>query len=74
MRAVLGAGRLSGSYACLSIADATMADGSLRTYQVMRSARFCPRQLGEALAALGWQTLHAAPYEPRTALMLLRRM
>ncbi|HMW22546.1 MAG TPA: hypothetical protein PKC59_03845 [Burkholderiaceae bacterium] len=73
MRAELGPGRVAGSYACLSLAEVTLADGSTRTYQVMRSARFDAKQLGEALIALGWQVVATVPYDSRSASMILRR-
>lgn len=74
MRPTLQPGRIPGSYIVAAMATATMADGSERTYRVMDSSRYNPEALSAALAGAGWKTVHAAPYEPRTALMLLRRM
>lgn len=73
MRPELAAGRIAGSYAIISVATATMIDGTTRTYRVMSSARYNPDQLAEALAATGWTCVAVAPYDSRSASMLLRR-
>lgn len=73
MRPELAPGRIAGSYSIISVATATMVDGTNRTYRVMSSARYQPGQLAEALAATGWTCVTVAPYDSRSASMLLRR-
>lgn len=66
-------GHLPGSYLLVSVATATMADRSARTYRVMSSSRYTTATLSAALAGAGWNTVHSVAYEQRTAVMLLRR-
>lgn len=66
-------GRIPGSHAVVFVATATMDDGTARTYRVGSSSRYTTAALSEALATVGWQTVHAAAYEERTAVMLLQR-
>lgn len=69
----LAPGHLPGSHAVVFVATATMADQSSRIYRVGSSSRYATETLSAALAGTGWQTLHTARYEQRTAIMLLRR-
>lgn len=73
MHAQLHPGRMAGSYAIHSVATVTMADGSTRTYRVMTSARYRASDLAEALAVTGWRAVHVAPYDSRSASLLLQR-
>lgn len=73
MQPELHPGRLAGSYIIFSIATTMMADGSTRTYRVMSSARYRADDLAQALSATGWRSIHVAPYDARTASMLLQR-
>lgn len=70
----LAPGHLPGSHAVVFVATATMADRSTRVYRVGSSSRYATDTLSAALAGTGWQALHTAKYEERTAIMLLRRM
>lgn len=73
MHPELHPGRMAGSYACVSVATATMADNSVRTYRVMSSARYHLQLLADAISGTGWSAVHSGPYDERCALMLLQR-
>lgn len=70
----LGPGRMAGSYIIASVAMATLADGSVRSYRMMNSARYTPAVLAEVLTGAGWETIHSTAYDARTAAMLLKRV
>lgn len=70
----LGPGRMAGSYIIASVAAATLADGTVRSFRVMNSARYTPAVLAKVLSGAGWETIHSTSYDARTAAMLLRRV